>query len=64
MFIAVVPLLVAIIGLLLYLLASNAKVAEVGRLMFACGLLALMFASARESIRIGSSSPITVTRPV
>ncbi len=54
MLIAVIPLLVAIIGLLLYLLAANAKVAEVGRLMFACGLLALMFASAREAVRIGS----------
>lgn len=64
MIIAVIPLLVAIIGLLLYLLAANAKVAEVGRLMFGCGLLALMFASARESIRIGDSSVVGTARLV
>jgi hypothetical protein len=33
------PLLVAIIGLLVYALSSNTKVAELGRLAFACGLL-------------------------
>ena len=64
MFIAVIPLLVAIIGLLLYILASNAKVSEIGRLMFACGLLALMFASARESIRIGGSAVVSSCRLV
>jgi hypothetical protein len=59
MFIAVIPLLVAIIGPLMYILAGNAKVAEIGRLMFACGLLALIFASARESIRIGAADRVT-----
>ena len=64
MFIAVIPLLVAIVGLLMYILATNAKVAEIGRIMFACGLLALMFASARESIRIGDSVAPSVFRLV
>jgi Na+/phosphate symporter len=55
MIITIVPLLVAIIGLLMYLLASNAKVAEVGRIMFGCGLLAFMFATERTTVRIGSA---------
>jgi hypothetical protein len=55
MIITIVPLLVAIIGLLMYLLSSNAKVAEVGRLMFACGLLAWLFSTSRASVRIGSA---------
>jgi hypothetical protein len=38
-----VSLLVAIVGLLVYALASNPKAAEVGRLLFACGLLVFLF---------------------
>ncbi len=64
MFIALVPLFVAIVGLLMFALSANIKVAEIGKIMFACGLLALMFASARESIRIGSLSATTVSRLV
>ncbi len=64
MFIALVPLFVAIVGLLMYALSANTKVAEIGKIMFFCGLLALMFASARESIRIGGTSPTTATRLV
>lgn len=36
-------LLVALIGVLMYALCVNAKLAEIGRLMFACGLLAFLF---------------------
>ena len=32
------PLLIAIIGALVYALAANPKAAELGRLMFFCGL--------------------------
>jgi hypothetical protein len=39
MLITIAPLLLAIIGLLIYVLASNAKTVEIGRIMFACGLL-------------------------
>ncbi len=35
-------LLVAIIGVLVYALSNNAKVAEIGRLAYACGLLAFL----------------------
>jgi hypothetical protein len=36
-------LVLAVIGLLVYALSSNGKVAEIGRLTFACALLALCF---------------------
>lgn len=35
-------LLVALIGVLMYALCVNPKLAEIGRLMFACGLLAFL----------------------
>lgn len=34
--------LVAIVGLLMYVLSTNGKVAEIGRIMFFCGLLAFL----------------------
>ncbi len=39
----VLPLLVAIVGLLLYVLATRAEVKEIGRLMFGAGLLVALF---------------------
>lgn len=41
-------LLVAILGLLAYALSANPKVQEIGRLSYACGLLAFL-------LRISSS---------
>ena len=35
-------LLVALVGVLMYALCVNPKLAEIGRLMFACGLLAFL----------------------
>ena len=35
-------LLIAIVGLLMYALSANPKLVEIGRLMFACGLLAFL----------------------
>lgn len=35
-------LLVSTIGVLMYALCSNPKLAEIGRLAFACGLLAFL----------------------
>ncbi len=40
-----VPLLVCLVGLLTYALATGAKVAELGRLAFACGLLVTLLNS-------------------
>lgn len=36
-------LLVALIGVLMYALCVNPKLQEIGRLAFACGLLAFLF---------------------
>ncbi len=47
-----VTLLVAVVGLLLYALASNPKVARIGELMFFCGLLATLLAIQHVAIRI------------
>lgn len=49
---ALIPVLVAVAGALVYGLSSNGKVAELGRLCFACALLVLMFAVAGHSVRL------------
>lgn len=41
--IIVLPLLVAVVGLLMYALSVNPKLQEVGRIMFFCGTLAFLF---------------------
>lgn len=40
-------LLVMVIGLLMYALATNGKLSEIGRIMFAFGLLALLLGADR-----------------
>lgn len=50
--VALVPVLFAIAGMLVYALSNNAKVAELGRLAFACALLALMLAAASHTTRV------------
>ena len=51
--IAWLPVIVLVLGLLLYVLPVNAKLQELGRIMFFCGLLALCFAYAGRTVRIG-----------
>lgn len=53
MLIAVVPLVVAVVGALVYALSASTKTAELGRLAFGAGLLALVLALAHVTIRIG-----------
>lgn len=53
--IAYIPLLAAVVGVLLYALASNAKIQEVGRIMFACGFLVTMFVLAEHVIKLLAS---------
>ena len=53
MTIALIPFLVALAGLLTYVLASNAKVVEIGRALFWCGLLVTLFTMATHVVRIG-----------
>lgn len=54
MLIAVIPLVFAIIGVLMWVLATNPIVKDIGRITFACSMLALMFAFAGQTIRLGS----------
>jgi hypothetical protein len=42
--IATIPVIVAVLGALTYALSSSAKLAELGRLMFLCGLLVALYA--------------------
>lgn len=53
MIIALVPILATCIGLLIYVIASNAKLVECGRALFWCGLLVTIFALANHTVRIG-----------
>ena len=47
------PLLVCVLGLVVYMAAStNAKLAECGRLMFACGLLVTLLRFAGHVLRL------------
>jgi len=46
------PLLVAIIGMLVYALSANAKVQELGRLAYGCGLLVTLFELATHVVHL------------
>lgn len=50
--VALISVLVALIGLLMYALSANPKLQEIGRIMFAFGLLAalLQFGGASTSV--------------
>lgn len=50
--IILVPLLIALVGLVLYLLVANAKYAEIGRIMFWTGLLATLLKTGPAAISI------------
>lgn len=53
----VLPLLVAVVGLLMYALSANPKLVEIGRIMFFAGLLAFLLGAGPviSSIRVSSS---------
>jgi Na+/phosphate symporter len=53
MLIAIVPLLMIVAGALIYGLATNPKVAEIGRLCLQAGLIALAFAYAGHVVGVG-----------
>jgi len=46
-------LLVALVGVLMYALCSNAKLAEIGRIAFFCGLLAFLLSVGNGGKLIG-----------
>ncbi len=51
--VAILPAVVCIVGLLVYLLASNPKAVELGRLAFFAGLFCLTWALAGHTVRVG-----------
>jgi Na+/phosphate symporter len=53
MIIAYIPLVMALIGLVVYLVAVNPKAAELGRILFAAGMLVTMLAMAQHVLRLG-----------
>lgn len=53
MLIAYLPLIAALIGLLMYVLASNAKVVEIGRILLWTGALVILMAAAHNTVKIG-----------
>jgi Na+/phosphate symporter len=53
MLIAWASLLVAIVGLLIYAFAKDAKLSEAGRLLFFCGAFWFVYALAGKTLRIG-----------
>lgn len=53
MVISVLALVVMVAGLLVWAFASNAKMAEAGRLAYFAGLLALMLAAGQKTVTLG-----------
>jgi len=51
MFIAIIPLIVAIVGLLMFALSANPKVVEIGKIMFWTGLLISLYISAGKTLK-------------
>lgn len=54
MLIAIWPLVIAVVGVLLWCLASNPKVSEIGKWMFVIGLLWLVYGLAGKTLRLGA----------
>ncbi len=52
MTIAIVPVVVLVLGLLLWGLATKPIAVEAGRLMFACGLLVSLFVMAKTTLHL------------
>jgi hypothetical protein len=47
-----IPALVAVVGLLVYALSTNAKVAELGRIAFFCGLFVAVWVVAGDRVHL------------
>lgn len=50
--VVLLPLLVAVIGVLVYALASNPKVVELGRIAYFSGLLAFLLAGGEQVVSL------------
>lgn len=49
-----IPLIVCLIGLVVYFIATNPKVNHIGDVMFWTGLLVSLFSVAKQVLKIGS----------
>ena len=52
MLISIFALIVCIVGLLMFALSANPKVARIGEIMFAFGLLVVLFISGGHTVKI------------
>jgi hypothetical protein len=50
--IALLPLLVALVGLVLYAISANPKVVEVGRVLLFCGVLVTLFVLGKGTVKL------------
>ena len=57
MAVAIAPLVIAVVGLLMWFLASNPRASEIGRILFCCGALVLTMSLAKETFRVGVLNP-------
>ncbi len=51
MILAVFPLVIAVVGLLMYALSSNKKVERIGEILFFVGMLWLVYISAARVVK-------------
>lgn len=63
MLIAIWPLVFLVVGLLVWALASNAKVAEAGRITFFCGLFFLVWGLSGRALKLASAGLIETAHP-
>jgi hypothetical protein len=49
---AYIPVLAALIGALVYVLSANGKAAELGRITYAAGMFALLFALGERMVKL------------
>ncbi len=54
MFIAIIPIVALVLGLLLWALATHPLVKDAGRITFAAGMLVTLFVASHYALRIGS----------
>jgi Na+/phosphate symporter len=53
MLVATIPIIVLIVGVLMYALSANPKLSEIGRIMFFCGLfVALLVLGHEGAVRV------------
>lgn len=62
MLVTVFPIVILVLGVLIWALAGNPLVKEAGRIMFFCGLLVLTLSLAHVTWRVGDSGASWASR--